>query len=255
MANESWSAPTGPKIPGEEAGQSSLAGGGNVIEKLGLLDLTGMKSPDDLAGIARIENVGLILVPESLLGKLSSIPMKNVGSTVPIPEGENVRLMTGAIKLSGEALADPAVAEDTLVVAGVLHVTTPIERVAYRRVVVVGVVLAPKGSEAAIGAAISRLQGVAVYYSGSHRVLIGQERLSSAFLDLLEDQTLLVLVGGFRVEPDVTPDLLRRKVREIALIGSLNAPRAVVPLLQLLAVERQGVIAALEDEQQTSPER
>lgn len=38
MANESQLAPTGPQMPGEEAGQSRLAGGGNVIEKLGLLD-------------------------------------------------------------------------------------------------------------------------------------------------------------------------------------------------------------------------
>jgi len=144
MADESTAAASTPQNQVEQKEREQAPGEGKAIQNLGVLDLTGMKSADELSSIARIENVGVILVSESLLGGLNSIPMKNVGATVPIPEGENVRVMTGNVRLSGEALANPAVSGDTLVVAGVMHVTTPIEKVAYKRLIVVGVVIAQR---------------------------------------------------------------------------------------------------------------
>ena len=48
-----------------------------------------MKSPDGLAGIGLITNVGAILVPQSLATKLLLIPMTNVGLTLPIADGEH----------------------------------------------------------------------------------------------------------------------------------------------------------------------
>jgi hypothetical protein len=238
----------GAMAPEPRAEQATKA---RQIQNLGVLDLTGMKSPDDLAGIESIGAVGVILVPEPLVSKLGTIPMKAVGAVVPVPQGEHVKVLTGLVKLSGEALANPTVGEDTLVVAGVLQVTTPVEKVAYKRLVVAGVILAPKGSESAIGAAISRLEGATVYYSGNPRIFAGSDRFSSAFFELLEDRTSVVLVGGFVVEPDVTPDLLKRKVAEIMLVGALEAPRALVPLLQVLTTERQGVISAIEDKEKS----
>jgi len=106
-----------------------------------------------------------------------------------------------------------------------------------------------------MGAAISRLTGTVVYYAGTPRVFVGEESFSRAFLDLLDDQTTLVLVGCHTVEPDVSPGLLKRKAREITLVGLLKAPRSLVPLLQVLPVERQGAILALEDEGPRDSER
>ena len=238
-----------PETPAAQSGESTREA--REIRGVGVLDLTGMRSTDDLAGITRIKNVGVILVPEPLMSRLGAISMEHVGTTVAIPVGDKVRVITGSLTLSGEALAVPTGDEDTLVVVGVLQVTTPVEKVAYRKLVVVGLVVAPKGSETAIGAAISRLEGAVVYYSGVPRIFTGTDRFSSAFFGFLEDQTKLVLAGTYTIEPDVTPELLKRKVGGINLAGTLKAPRALVPLLQALCVERQGPIVALEDE----PER
>lgn len=91
------------------------------IHNLGVLDLTALKSPDDLAGITAIQSVGTILVPESLAAKLATIPMDNVGATVPIPDGAKVSVLTGHVKLGGDALASPPPNQNTLVVVGALH--------------------------------------------------------------------------------------------------------------------------------------
>jgi hypothetical protein len=135
-------------------GGEGIGSGG--ISNVGILDLTGMKSTEELAGIGSISRVGVVLVPESLMSGLLAVPMEEVGAIVPVPTGENVKLVTGQMKTTGEALAD-AGREDVLVVAGQLLVTTPVERVGYSEMIVAGQVYAPEGSEGALTAGISRL--------------------------------------------------------------------------------------------------
>jgi len=212
------------------------------VRRVGLLDLTGMKSPEDLAGITKIIRVGTILVPESLTQALAKIPMERVGAVVPIPEGENVRVHTGQIKMSGEALAHPKNEEDVLVVVGQLMITSPVEKVGYKGLVVIGQVLAPKGSEDALGAGINRLTGQTIYYPENARFFIGEDRFGKAFFEFLEGPMAMVLIGEFTIEPDVPTDLLREKVSEITLMGELKASKEMVPLLQVLATEKYGEI-------------
>src|ERR671931_1660508 len=89
------------------------------ISNVALLDLTGAAAETALTGVTRISEVAAILVPESLLPKLSSIPMERVAATVPIPDGQRVRVFTGQIVLSGDALAAPADGtQESLVVTG-----------------------------------------------------------------------------------------------------------------------------------------
>src|SRR5205085_12466614 len=118
------------------------------IKNVALLDLTGATSADVLDNVTRICRVATILVPESLLGKLMSIPMDRVAATVPIPDGKRVKVMSGQIVLSGEALSAPDTdANEVLVVAGQLVITSPVQQGVQQEVVAVGQVIAPQGSE------------------------------------------------------------------------------------------------------------
>jgi len=51
--------------------------------------------------------VGVVLVSEHLMSSLATVPMEEVGVMIPVPTGENVRMVTGQIKTTGEALAHP----------------------------------------------------------------------------------------------------------------------------------------------------
>jgi len=303
----------------------------NAIQNVALLDLTGAGSADQLDRVTRIQNVAAILVPESLVGKLMSIPMQNVAATVPIPDGRRVKVMSGQVVLSGEALANPDTEQgDILVVAGQLVITTPVERVGHQQIIVMGQLVAPAGSETGLGAALSRLSGQSLYYPytpgatvkttmanqmrgaelanpagqptdilvniGSlvitspieklgyaHVVTIGQliaptaseslligrvttlgsgvgyytapprifdgkDHFTAGFFELLDEPITMVLAGKFSFDDDVSPQLLKQKVREIMFDGKLVAPRRLVPLLQVLAVVRDGKITAIENE-------
>jgi hypothetical protein len=55
-------------------------------------------------------------------------------------------------------------------------------------------------------------------------------------------------VGSFEIGPDVPLELLREKVEEITLVGTLTAPGGLVGALQLLTTEKLGKIAVAEDD-------
>jgi hypothetical protein len=216
------------------------------MRDIAVLDLTGMKSEEELAGITSIRDCALVLVPESLSGKLMTIPMSDVACIVPVPQGARVKMMTGQINLAGEALANDGGTDDILVCTGQICITSPVQKVGYQ-LHITGQFFAPKGSEAAIGAATVRLMGQTIYYTGTPRFYNGENSFTKEFLEFLDGKITLILNGGFRVEPGVTPDLLKAKIGEIVLNGELKAPRELIPALMALTVELNGQIAPLDD--------
>lgn len=303
---------------------------GGEIRDVALLDLTPLRSADELAGITRISDVAIMLVPESLMPAATAIPMDDVAMVVPVPDGVEVRSHTGAVVMGGEALAGPAVGNTSLVVTGTLILTSPVHKVDYRQVMVVGLVLAPHGSEAALGAGLTRVTGAVDYYpyaegqevtvstgqlqatgevlanpagnpddvlvvagqllvtgpvakvgyrrlvvagqvlaprdsqavlgpaitvkgqlawyDGRPRFFVGKETLRRSFFELLDEPLSIALVGRFEIDPDVPPELLRAKVKDIVLVGRLVAPARLAGVLQLLTTEKVGVITVPEDD-------
>jgi len=153
-----------------------------VIQDVAMLDLTPMTSAEELAGITRISDVAIVLVPESLMAAVVGIPMDDVAMVVPVPTGVEVREHTGALVMGGEALADPDAENAALIVMGTLILTSQVPRVTYRQVIVMGLVLAPHGSESALGAGLTRVTGSVDYYPAAEgqevKVSTGQLRAS-----------------------------------------------------------------------------
>ncbi|HEY1294856.1 MAG TPA: hypothetical protein VGJ60_17385 [Chloroflexota bacterium] len=200
---------------------------GREIRNVALLDLTGAQAGDALDGVTRISNVATILVPESLLPKLSSIPMDRVAATIPVADGRRARVMAGQIMLSGEALAgtrgDPD--DEMLVVAGQLVVTSPVTQVRYRELVVLGQAVAPTGSETALGAALTRLSGKVVYYpyvEGATIRPVSSDTLSGEALANVSGQaTDILLATGLLV---VTSPIATMGFQQVVAIRHLVVP-------------------------------
>jgi len=217
-----------------------------VIRDMGLLDLSSAQSAEDLSGITAIHDVGAIVIPEDLMSALTRIDIHDVGSVVPIPRGAKVSLQLGQTRWTGEALA--AGPEDTvLVLVGQALVTSPVQSVGYQALHVVGQLLAPRGSEAALSAKIAKLTGQVIYIAGleNARFILGNERIGREYLELLPRPSPLLVVGKLTIAEGTPADLLRDKVPEIALMGKIEAPEELLPLLQVLTVEKYGTIESL----------
>ncbi|HET6319206.1 MAG TPA: hypothetical protein VFG86_22350 [Chloroflexota bacterium] len=296
------------------------------IRNVALLDLTGAEAGAALEGVTRIVNVATILVPQSLVPKLSSIPLERVAATVPIPDGRRVRVFSGQITMAGEARAAPADGvEETLVITGQLILTSPCTEVG-RDVVVMGQVVAPSGSEAGLGRALRNMTGQATYYpytpgarvfaiSGGQmagealaslggqpedlplitgsliltskpesvgynsvivlgnvlvprggeatlygrvlpqggriiaydaptRVFDGSYSIGATFFEMLPEPITLVIDGHCTIDADVTPEMVRDKVRGLVFDGHLTAPRTVLGALQAVALSLDGKLSA-----------
>ena len=203
------------------------------IRDVALLDLTPMTSAEDLAGISRISDVAIVLVPEPLMAAAAGIPMDDVAMVVPVPEGVEVRVHTGALVMAGEALAGPEAENAALVVTGTLILTSPVPRVAYRQVIVTGLVLAPHGSEATLGAGLTRVMGSVDYYPYAE-----EQEVKVSTGQLLADGEILANPAG---GPDdvlvvagqliVTGPVTKVGYRRIVVAGQLLAPRTSLAVL------------------------
>ena len=71
-----------------------------VIKNTGILDLKSI-TEEEIERIKRIENVGIIIVPEKFIGRVSA-KTKNVGVVVPYKEG--MRIYSGESTLNADAL-------------------------------------------------------------------------------------------------------------------------------------------------------
>jgi hypothetical protein len=180
---------------------------GRVVKDEAILDLSHFTEPGQLAAISRIEDVAVVVVPESLAAAYAAIPTTDVASTLYVPSGVNVRLQTGSLAVGGDGLGAE---NDVLVVIGLLLITSPVTGPVPKRIYVVGSVLAPRGSEQALGPALAGGTGGVSYYDyadGQHvKVISGQVRLSPALLANTAGRPddILVVAGEVVVTGEVT---------------------------------------------------
>jgi len=226
----------------ETTGESPLKG---HIKNVGMLDLRFAKTPQDLGNILSISNVGAVLVPEHLAGILAGIPTENIGGVIPIPQDVKVNCVTGQVRLSGESLAagDP---ETILLVAGQAFITGEITTVGYKEIRVFGQIFAPRSGQGALSAKMGQLSGQNFYLPSDPRMIMGEETIGGEFLELLPEPTAFVVLGQLTFENDVTRELLKAKVTEIVLMGEIRAPRALLPLLNVITKDKMGEIVAVE---------
>jgi hypothetical protein len=214
------------------------------INDVAMLDLTPMTSAEDLAGITRISDVPLLLVPESLMPAVTAIPMEDVAMVVPVPDGVQVRSHTGSLVVGGDALAGPGVENAALVVTGALIVTSPVSKVSYRQIIVTGLVLAPKGSESVLGAGLTRVTGSVDYYPYAEgqeiKVSSGQLRASGEVLANSSGgpDDILVVAGQLIV----TGPVAKVGYRRVMVAGQMLAPADSQPVLGPVAIVKGQLI-------------
>jgi hypothetical protein len=153
--------------------------------------------------------------------------MDDVAMVVPVPEGVEVPPHTGAVVMGGEALAGPEVKNAVLVVTGTLILTSPVPGVDHRQVIVMGLVLAPRGGESALGAGLTRVTGSVDYYPLAEgqdiKVSTGQLRLSGeALANPAGGSDDIRVVAGQLV---LTGPVAKVGLRQIVVVGQVLAPR------------------------------
>jgi hypothetical protein len=208
-----------------------------VVRDQPVADFSHLTAPEQLAGISRIEDVALVIVPESLAAAYAAIPSTDVASTIYVPDGANVRVHTGALMAGGDGLG---AAGDVLVVTGMLIITSAVTGAVPHGIYVTGSVFAPKGSEATLGPALAGCTGSVNYYPFADgqdiKVLTGQSTVSAAMLANPAGQTDDLLIAAGQIV--VTGEVATVGYRHLFVAGQLAAPAAsrdvIEPRLQAI---------------------
>ena len=205
------------------------------IKKMGILDLTGMKSAEELKKTTRIEKVGTVLVPEDLMDTFMNISMEKVGTIVPVPRDQKYKTRTGQMELSPGMLASGD--EDIrLILVGQGIMKEPVEEIGYGSLHLSGQFLFPRESQSVLEDSIDYTSGQLMYFSGSNpRIFTGDQKFSATFFEMIEEPMTMILVGTTTFSEDVTPELLQEKVEEIVMVGEMVASEEVISVLQFLA--------------------
>ena len=197
----------------------------HVISGEAVADFSHLTSPEELAAIARIEGVATVIVPQSLAAAYARIPTSDVGATVFVPDSANVRVHIGSLTVGGEGLG---AADDVLVVIGMLVITSPVTGEVPQRITVVGLVLAPRGSEAVLGRVLGGGSGSVSYYRYTEgqdfKVLSGQVKLSGAMLANPAGEVSDILIAAGQVI--VTGPVPTVGYAQVIVAGQLIAPEA-----------------------------
>ena len=218
--------------------ETTAARPGRVISGEAVVDLSHLTDPAQLDAISRIVKSALVIVPEALAGAYAAIPTMKVASTLYVPSDSHVRVQTGSMVVGGDGLGAP---DDVVVVIGLLIISSPVTGPVPKRLYVVGSVLAPRGSEQALGPALAGGTGSVTYYPYAEgqevKVVSGQVRLSPAVLANPSGRPddILVVAGQVVVTGEVTAVGYRTAI----IAGQLAAPAASRDVLEA-AVQVQG---------------
>ena len=205
--------------------ENEPAGGRVVVSDQAIADFSHLTAPEQLAVISRIEDVALVIVPESLAAAYAAIPSSGIAATIYVPDGANVRVHTGALVVGGDGVGAVG---DVLIITGMLIITSPVTGPVPQRIHVVGSVLAPRGSEAALGPVLAGGTGGVSYYTPADgqdiKVLSGQVRLSGAMLANPAGQADDMLIAAGQVV--ITGEVTTVGYRQVIIAGQLAAPAA-----------------------------
>jgi len=148
-------------------GGDGLGAADDVLVVIGLLIIS---SPVTGTVPKRLHVVGTVLAPRGSEQVLGQALVGGTGGVTyyPYAEGQEVKVLSGQVRLSPAVLANPAgQPDDILVVAGQVVVTGEVTSVGYRTTIIAGQLAAPAASRDALEPGI-QVQGQAIWYDGAN---------------------------------------------------------------------------------------
>ena len=229
---------------------------GDQVENVGLLDLRGA-SPEAMARLKVVRNVGLILVDAGQASALTNVRMENTGTIAEAHPDE--RILIGPSTDFNKAVLEGMEPGLRLTVIGIVtfdpDIPLPLlsEKFAFLRLI--GVLIAPAGVQ---GALLGKMEhtGVAIILKASGPILknIGAVRITTGYLSHMKPGTVFLNIGEARIDPEVTVGMISEKIIEYHNVGHTVGPTDVVQWLQVNAPTQLGAFQTHEEAAASSEE-
>ena len=222
---------------------------GDQVENVGLLDLRGA-SPEAMARLKVVRNVGLILVDAGQTSALTNVRMENTGTIAEAHPDE--RILIGPSTDFNKAVLEGMEPGLRLTVIGIVTFDPDIplallsEKFAFLRLI--GILIAPAGVQ---GALLGKMEhtGITVNMKAADPLLknIGATKITTGSLSYMKPGTIFLNIGETRIDPDVTVATLSAKIVEYHNVGHTVGPADVLQWLQVNAPTQLGAFQTHEE--------
>lgn len=201
----------------------------SIMKNLPTVDLRTVTSVEAIKDIEEMKNIGVIILPENgdpdVMNAIHSIPKSNIGHILTLPNGVDVRQMTGNVTLSATILKSNSV---TLITGNA--VVEEIVEECNASLIFTGNLIYPKGCTLNLHSATGNTKS----YDYQHYLAVDDDfELDADTLDLMEYKTLLNIDGDLRVAKDVTIDMLKEKMPYFLVDGNVRCQKSIVSFLKL----------------------
>ena len=212
------------------------------VMNVGTLDLR-KTAAEDIARIARIKNVGLVLCPGDPAETLAGVSMVNTGHVMQVPAGIQYQFEQGEMRLS-RAYFESREGPLNLITVGSFQVDPDVPETEIEgklgRLVVIGLLSVAEHLEATVRRKIDTVTGSVHTYRcpPSAQFVHGTLTLNESYLEKLADGSEFAVLGDLRL-PHVLPDaLLRRKFGALYVTGAITCHQEnAAALREVLASE------------------
>ncbi len=191
------------------------------IGNVACLDLRSA-SAETLASIERIDNAAVVIHSPQNADLVAKLNMVNVAAVTEAPA--DAKIVIGQERINSASLSEAEEAIDVLVVGQLIFgadMTAELINQRIATITVTGQILYPDTIEGAVQSKIKHITGQSLAYPSDAEVTIGSVKLTQQSLTAMKDASSLFIIGRLAAT-DILPDaLIRQKLRQFAVIGSI----------------------------------
>ena len=213
-----------------------------IISNVGTLDIRSA-SPETLAGIGKVGNVGMILYSPETAPLLAGMNIGNLGMSVEA--SADAQMITGELEIDSSYIKNQPKPPELLVLGRLIikpEVTAEEIENGLEKLVVCGLVLCPEPLMGVVRAKLSDFEGKILPYSESMQFVKGKITLDQSYLEGLEDNSQLLVMGKIDAPEVLAEELLTRKITSMHVMGKISCREENLATLRSLLDGKGGEV-------------
>ena len=195
---------------------------GKVIGNVGTLDIR-TATDETVAEIRRVGNVGMVIYSPKTAHLIPRLNIGNMGSAVEVPD--DAKFFTGQVDITRDYFKDQEAAQSMAIVGQLLiRPDVPAEelRDGLEKLFVCGQILCPEPLVGIVKSKLQELTGQLRTYGESTKFVLGKLTLDENYLNSLDDNAELLVLGKVDAPDILDDDLLKRKITRLEVTGKID---------------------------------
>jgi hypothetical protein len=201
-----------------------------VIKNIGFLSILSNKENDMLKSADMMKNIGCLVVREDFHSKYPNISLKNIGSTIILPDDAKASFSVGFLNIN-QGYLDALNSSIHLIALGAVAVAPNTDPALFSKKIdeinLVGAIICPESLSGAVNSVLKGQVGGAISYPDEIHVDFKAENgnnigITKEYVESLNENTILFINGSAQITENIDETILSKKVYKLIVNGLLT---------------------------------